>query len=78
LAVAVELSSGLRRHVPGYDPAAGLKVEAAGRTAAELVESLGLPPGEVQVIMVNRRAARTDAVLADGDLVGLFPALGGG
>jgi sulfur carrier protein ThiS len=78
VAVRVELSSGLRRHLPGYDPARGLEVEAAGATAAELVERLGLPAGEVQVIMVNRAAAPPHTVLADGDLVGLFPALGGG
>lgn len=78
MAVKVEISSSLRRWVPDYDPARGLLVDAAGLSAAQLVERLGLPAGEVRLVMVNRRAASPDQVLADGDLVGLFPSLTGG
>ena len=78
MAVKVEISSSLRRWVPDYDPARGLLEDAAGLSVAQLVERVGLPAGEVRLVMVNRRAAGPDQVLADGDLVGLFPSLTGG
>ncbi len=78
MAVKVEISSSLRRWVPDYDPSRGVLVEAGGLSVAQLLERLGLPAEEVRLVMVNRRAAGPDQVLADGDLVGLFPSLTGG
>jgi len=78
MAVKVEISSSLRRWVPDYDPSRGVLLEAEGLNVAQLVERLGLPAEEVRLVMVNRRAAGPDQVLADGDLVGLFPSLTGG
>lgn len=75
----VRLSASLRRLAPGYDPLRGL--EAAwrpGLTVAGLLAGLGIAPQEVKIIMVNGRAAAPDDPLAEGDRVGLFPAVGGG
>lgn len=53
-----------------------------GGTAGDLLASLGLNMGEgnaqVRLLMVNGIHAKPDKVLADGDRVGLFPAVGGG
>jgi sulfur carrier protein ThiS len=57
--------------------AAGLPLEP-GETVAGLIERLGVPPDDVAVIFVNGRHAPCETVLADGDRVGLFPAVGGG
>ena len=77
--IRVELSSALRRYVPEYDPERGYTLELPpGSDAAGLIKALGIPAKEITVIMVNRQAAPREHVLADGDLVGLFPALGGG
>lgn len=77
--VRVELSSALRRYVPDYDPESGATLDLPqGSEVAKLIKALGIPAKEITVIMVNRQAVPADHTLADGDLVGLFPALGGG
>jgi sulfur carrier protein ThiS len=77
--IRVELSSALRHHVADYDPESGVSLDLpAGSDAAGLIKALGIPPKEITVIMVDRRAVKPEHPLADGDLVGLFPALGGG
>ncbi len=78
MGVRVEVSSGLRRFLDSYDPARGLELPARGLTPARLLEQLGIPPEEVALVMVNRRPAPRDQELEDGDLVGVFPPLGGG
>jgi molybdopterin synthase sulfur carrier subunit len=77
--VRVELSSALRRYVQGYDPERGVSLDLPEDSeAAGLISALSIPAKEITVIMVNRQAVRPEHPLADGDLVGLFPALGGG
>lgn len=46
---------------------------AEGMTPADLIDSLGLAPGQVEAVFVNGRAAGLDAVLGDGDRVALMP-----
>ena len=44
-----------------------------------LIESLGLPPGEVAIAVVNGSAVALEAALvSDGDRVQLYPPIGGG
>lgn len=49
-----------------------------GETVGALEVRLGIPEGEVTLRFVNGRAVEPDAVLQDGDRVGLFPPVGGG
>ena len=49
-----------------------------GADVARLMDSLQLPAAEVKIIFINGVAVEPDAVLHDGDRVGLFPAVGGG
>jgi sulfur carrier protein ThiS len=79
MSISVKLSTTLRARVPGYDPLEGLELEhAPGLTAAGIMERLGIPPAEVKVVMINGRSAAPQSPVADGDRVGLFPAVGGG
>ncbi len=79
MAILVKLSSSLRRKVPGYDPAAGLLLDAAeGLDVAGLLARIGIQPGDVKIIMLNGRAGSLESPLSEGDRVGLFPAVGGG
>jgi len=49
-----------------------------GITVNSLLGVLKVPLDEVKVIFVNRVRADGDAVLEDGDRVGVFPPVGGG
>ena len=42
-----------------------------------LVDRLGMPAEQVEIIFVNGRKVDLNAKLSDGDRVGLFPAVGG-
>jgi sulfur carrier protein ThiS len=75
----IRLSASLRRQVPGYDPLQGLALAwKPDMRVAGLLAELGLASGEVKIIMINGRASGLEDTLADGDRVGLFPAVGGG
>jgi len=50
----------------------------AGTTVADVADSLNLPQTEVGIMMVNNRHVKLDHMLADGDVLALFPLLGGG
>ncbi len=77
--VTVNLSTTLRRHVANYQPALGLTLEVGGGVSAlGLAQRIGLPIGDIKVIMLNGRRVAPEAVVADGDRVGFFPAVGGG
>jgi molybdopterin synthase sulfur carrier subunit len=79
MAIDLMLSSALRPYVPDYDPLSGMQIEAVpGLTVLALMESLGIPPKEVKIVMLNGRSAPKDSQLNDGDRLGLFPAVGGG
>ena len=50
----------------------------AGTTVADVADSLKLPQSELGIIMINNRHVKLDRLLADGDILALFPLLGGG
>ena len=49
-----------------------------GAQAADLLEALGIPPHEVEILSVNGRLALLDQELNDGDTVSIIPPIGGG
>jgi sulfur-carrier protein len=48
-----------------------------GRTVGHLVERAGIARSDVKIAFLNHRIVGLDAVLSDGDRVGLAPATGG-
>lgn len=79
MTVHVKLSTTLRRAVPGYAPEKGLFLEFDGsRTAGDVARHLHLPLDDIKIVMVNGAHASLDQLLADGDRVAFFPAVGGG
>jgi len=50
----------------------------AGTTVADVADNLKLPHAELGIMMINNRHVKLDRVLADGDILALFPLLGGG
>ena len=49
-----------------------------GETVLALTKRLGIPLEEIKLVFVNGTAVSLDAVLSDGDRVGIFPPVGGG
>ena len=47
-------------------------------TVRQVLEDLAIPETDVKIVFVNNRHAKLDRVLADGDVLGIFPPIGGG
>ena len=79
MAVDLFLAATLRQHVNDYDPQKGLCIDVLpGTKIKEVLHRLGIPEGEVKIIMVNGKHASLDSELEGNERVGLFPAVGGG
>ncbi len=50
----------------------------AGTRVSDIVEELRLPRDEIGVLLVNSRHAELDREIAEGDVVAIFPQVGGG
>ena len=48
-----------------------------GQTVGDLIARVGIARKDVKIAFVNSRITDLDAVLSDGDRVGLAPAVGG-
>ena len=58
--------------------AAETRPYAASPLIGEIVDELGIPRAEVGVMMVNGRNAELGDRPADGDVLAIFPVIGGG
>lgn len=51
-----------------------LEVPLSGKeTVREIIEKLGVPPAEVDLVLVNARSEDLDYVLAEGDRISVYP-----
>jgi molybdopterin converting factor small subunit len=50
----------------------------AGATCRRIVDGLGLREDELGIVLVNSRHAPLEQELSEGDIVSLFPLVGGG
>lgn len=73
--ISIRCYASLSRFTPAEAEAYPLE---PGDTPASVVARLGIAPEDLKLVFVNGVHAQLDAVLADGDRVGLFPAVGGG
>jgi molybdopterin converting factor small subunit len=49
-----------------------------GVTTGEIIDMFAIPPTEVTLIFINGRHSGLEAKLAEGDILALFPPIGGG
>jgi len=49
-----------------------------GRTAEDVIAILGIEKSEIAIFLVNGRDGQFDKPLLEGDLIALFPPVGGG
>jgi len=73
--ITVKCFATLSRFTP---PEADAYLLAPGDTVASVVRRLGIPLDDLKLVFVNGAHAPLETPLADGDRVGLFPAVGGG
>ncbi|MDR2909065.1 MAG: MoaD/ThiS family protein [Oscillospiraceae bacterium] len=72
--VEVRLFATLR---DGREKAYSLPREVCG-TVGDIIAHLEIPPGDVTIMLVNGRHQKPETAVSDGDLVALFPPVGGG
>jgi sulfur carrier protein ThiS len=77
--IEVAVFATLRRYMPelGLGETKTLEVEP-GTTMADIVEMLGLPKDEVQIVVRNHRHANLSDAVIEGDRIVFVPAIGGG
>jgi molybdopterin converting factor small subunit len=74
--VEVQLFAALRQFIGGKRSQA---VEiTAGETVAQVLARLGVPAEKTRLVFINNRAASLDLPLAGGEVVSVFPVIGGG
>jgi len=73
MVVNVKLIASLRNDVPSHDHGLVHLAAADGATVEDLLESLGLPPERIKMVMINGRGGTLTTPVRDGDRVGLFP-----
>lgn len=77
--VTVKLFATLVRFKDGSRAGRPFEVELPeGSLVQDLVNSLNIPLEETHVVFINNIIVETRSKLQDGDVVGLFPPVGGG
>lgn len=78
--ITVRLLASYRQYLPeGHDAQAGYPLDILpGAKADAVLAALPIPPGEVYTFFVNGRHAGQDQILQEGDILSIFPAVGGG
>lgn len=78
--ISVRLLASYRRYIPDlHDPRVGYELEIGDHTSvANLLSGLPIPREEPATILVNGKHASGEQMLEDGDVVAIFPAVGGG
>jgi sulfur-carrier protein len=51
---------------------------SSGDTVLDVMTRMTIPPEKVTIIFINNKHAEESTVLNDGDVLGLFPPIGGG
>jgi molybdopterin synthase sulfur carrier subunit len=78
--ITVRLLASYRKYLPeGHDAQAGFAYEMPqGATVGDILAELPIPQADVHTSLVNGRHALCDQVLQAGDVLAVFPAVGGG
>jgi molybdopterin converting factor small subunit len=78
--ITVRLLASYRRFLPeDHDAQAGFRHQVApGSHVADVLAGLPIPPADAFTCLVNGRHAERNQALAEGDILSIFPAVGGG
>ena len=78
--ITVRLLASYRQYLPqDHDAQAGYPVLVQpGTQVSDVLAELPVPRGDVFTFFVNGRHAKRDQILQAGDILSVFPAVGGG
>ena len=78
--ITIRLLASYRQYLPQeHDAQAGYQYQAPpGAHVSDVLGELPIPPGDVFTFFVNGRHAQRDRSLQEGDVLSVFPAVGGG
>ena len=78
--ITIRLLAGYRKYLPqAHDANAGYRYQAPpGACVGDVLDTLPIPHGDVFTFFVNGRHAQHDQLLHEGDVLSVFPAVGGG
>ena len=78
--ITIRLLAGYRQFLPvGHDAQAGYCYEISpGMTVGDVLADLPIPRDDVYTFFVDGRHAERDRILQAGDVLSVFPAVGGG
>lgn len=77
--VEANVYAALRKYHRGVSSGKPLRVEVSeGTTVAGLLQQMGIPREEVQLVFVNNVQQYLSYILQPGDRLGIFPVIAGG
>ena len=78
--IEIKLYASLARYMPVQEEGSdSIKTEVEdGTTVKQLLDELNVPANNIKIIFLNGTHAGEDAVLKDGDRLGVFPPVAGG
>jgi molybdopterin converting factor small subunit len=78
--ITIRLLASYRQYLPTeHDVQAGYQVQALpGARVSDVLAKLPIPTGDVLTFFVNGRHAQPGQELQEGDVLSVFPAVGGG
>jgi molybdopterin synthase sulfur carrier subunit len=78
--ITIRLLASYRQYLPKHhdDRAGYCQRVAPGSRVADVLRDLPIPPGEAYTVLINGRHATRDQPLHAGDVLSVFPAVGGG
>ena len=78
--ITIRLLANYRRYLPeDHDAQAGyVRQVPAGSRVGDVLDELPIPMGDAYTFLVNGRHAEQEQALQAGDIVSVFPAMGGG
>ncbi len=77
--VTVKLFATLTRFKSGAKAGRPFEVDLPdGAVVKDLIDQLMIPAEETKIVFINNIIRENDAKLNDGDVVGMFPPVGGG
>lgn len=75
--IIIKLNSILKRH--SEDPSGRVIMTVdEGTKVGQVLEKIPIVKGEAETIILNSKLVQEDAVLRDGDVIELYPVMGGG